>query len=70
MEASRVAAPGRTVVGRIIEGRGQSSGTVRGQTGLLAPVEATATTEGTSTVALGDVEIETTFDTALRATTH
>ncbi|KRA32575.1 MULTISPECIES: DUF6263 family protein [unclassified Nocardioides] len=70
VRATQVTQPGDTLAGKVIDGRSTSTGTVRGQAGLLGPVEARTSTQGSSTVEVGGQQVKTTFDITLRASTR
>ncbi|MFW6869310.1 hypothetical protein ACOACQ_18115 [Nocardioides sp. CPCC 206347] len=70
VRATQVTEPGDTLAGKVIEGSSTSTGTVRGQTGLLGPAVARSSTEGDTTVEVGGQRVRTTFEVTLRATTQ
>lgn len=69
IQATQVTEPGDTLAGKVIDGGSTSTGTVRGQTGLLGPAAASSATKGDTTVEVGGQRVRTTFDVTLRATT-
>ncbi len=70
VQATQVTEPGDTLAGKVIEGGSTSTGTVRGQTGLLGPAVATSSTKGDTIVEVGGQRVTTTFEVTLRATTR
>ncbi|MCX6399368.1 MAG: DUF6263 family protein [Propionibacteriales bacterium] len=62
--------PDDTLAGRVVEGSSTATGTVRGRTGGVGPVEAVGEANGSSTVEVGGQTVTTTYAVTVGATTR